>query len=230
MQGYVKNLAKEFGQRNPEVSVVAEAGGSTAGIVALKRGAIDVAAMSRDLTLDEDEPYVRNFLLARDGIAIVVSTMNPIDDLSSTDAKRIFLGQARMWNAVGGDDGPIHVITREADQLTRHSIREMVLGGEDIFGGAHTIGSWDDMIKGVKEDPHSIGFLSLRHVTPDVKTLRIDGVAMTRATMLSGRYPLSRSFYLVVRNPSTTTERFIDFAIGEHGQQSLEKDGLIPVY
>ena len=66
------------------------------------------------------------------------------------------------------------------------------------------------MLDAVRSTPGAIGYVTLRHLEPGVKVLNVDGVEMSRSTMLSGRYPLARSFYLVVHMKSSpVAERFI---------------------
>jgi ABC-type phosphate transport system substrate-binding protein len=66
---------------------------------------------------------------------------------------------------------------------------------------------------------------------PGVKGLRVDEVEMSRATMLSGRYPLARSFYLVMHmKVSPLAERFVDFALSKDGQDLLASRGLLEVF
>jgi hypothetical protein len=48
------------------------------------------------------------------------------------------------------------------------------------------------MLAIVRDDPNAIGFAPLAATSKDVKVITINGVAMTRATVLSGRYPLAR--------------------------------------
>jgi len=49
--------------------------------------------------------------------------------------------------------------------------------------------------------------------------------------MLSGRYPLSRTFYLAVYlKAPPIAEKFVQFAVGKEGQAILAKDGLLPVH
>jgi phosphate transport system substrate-binding protein len=67
MQRYIANIVAAFAKREPTINIVSDAGGAAAGIIALKRGAIDVALLARDLTNDEDDTQIRNYLVAKDG-------------------------------------------------------------------------------------------------------------------------------------------------------------------
>ncbi len=74
MRSYMDTVVKGFVAGNPSVSIVNEGGGSTAAMVALQHGAIDIASVARTITAKEDDLYTRaTTSVARDGIAIVVN-------------------------------------------------------------------------------------------------------------------------------------------------------------
>jgi phosphate transport system substrate-binding protein len=86
------------------------------------------------------------------------------------------------------------------------------------------------MISAIRSNPSAIGYLPMNRMSKDVKNLRIDGVEVSRITVLSGRYPLTRSFYLVVSNPPRSAEKFVEFALSADGEGILAKNGLIPTF
>ena len=98
MTRYLAPLIKEFTDRNPNVNVVCESGGTTAAVVAVKRGAIDIAAMNRQAEAAEDDEYLRDYQICRDGIAVVVNKANPVSDLTKEQLEDIFDGTTRRGN------------------------------------------------------------------------------------------------------------------------------------
>jgi phosphate transport system substrate-binding protein len=231
MRLYMDALVKGFVAHNATVSVVSEGGGSTAAIVALKHGAIDIADVSRTVTAKEDDVYLRDYLVARDGIAIIVNPANPVNDLTSQQLAQIFRGDTVSWGKVGGSKEPIALIDRGAGSQLRRSLEDLVLGGEEVAAPAKVASSSAEMLDAVQSRPTAIGYVTLRKLEPGVKALRIDGVEMSRPTMLSGRYPLARSFYLVVHMKSSpVAERFIEFVLSKQGQDLFAADGLLEVF
>ncbi len=92
------------------------------------------------------------------------------------------------------------------------------------------VNSREEMITALKASPNAIGFVSLRGLEKDktMKSLLVNGVAMSRLTILTGRYPLSRSFYLVLYGTSSpAAEKLVSFALSETGQALFAEDGLI---
>jgi phosphate transport system substrate-binding protein len=233
MRGYLEPVVKAFAAKNPSVNVVCEGGGSTAGLVALKHGAIDVATVSRVVTPAEDDVYLRDYLVARDGVAIVVNPANPVNDLSIHQLTKMFEGEITTWKAVGGADLPVVIVDREKDSNLRRSFEELVpgLAGDAAPRAAKIIPHADELIAFMKSTPGAIGYMTLKKIGPAVKPLHINGVEMSRMTMLSGRYPLSRSFYLAVHmTGSALAERFIEFTLSKDGQTLLGTNGLLETY
>jgi phosphate transport system substrate-binding protein len=231
VRGYLEPVVKAFVAKNPSVNVVSEGGGSAAGLVALKHGAIDVATLSRPVSFAEDDVYLRDYLVARDGVAVIVNPANPVSDLTMRQVARIFEGEVTNWKDVGGGDGPITLVDRDKKSHTRKSFEDLVLGGDESASAAKTAANAAEVIELVKSTPGAVSYLSLHKMGPGVKALRINGVEMSRVTMLSGRYPLSRSFYLAVRmGSSPSAERFIEFTLGRDGQTLLAADGLLETY
>jgi phosphate transport system substrate-binding protein len=230
MTRYLDPVIKEFTARNPSVSVVCEPGGTLAAVIALKRGAIDIAAMSRQVEATEDDEYFRDYQVCRDGIAVVVNTANPLTDLTKQQLEDIFDGTCTSWKQLGGADAPIHAFAREKGSRSSRSFNEMVLGGDEASNTATFVAKSEELVAAIKKDPNAIGYLTLRRVTPELKTLKIGGVEMNRLTMLSGRYPLARTFYLgLYLKAPKAAERFVQFALSRDGQEIFAKDGLLPV-
>ena len=227
----LEQIVKKFVAANPNAHVVCEAGGSAAALVALKHGAIDIAMLSRPVAADEDDLYLRDYLIARDGLAIVVNPSNPVSDLSESQLRRIFKGEVTKWKDVGGSEGKIMLIDRDKKSSLRQSLEELLLDGDTVKSASTAVAAAADVIAAVKATPTAIGYVTLHKMSPAVKALRVGGVEMTKLTMLSGRYPLSRSFYLAVHlKASALAERFVAFTRGQQGQATLAEDGLLPVF
>jgi phosphate transport system substrate-binding protein len=232
MREYLEGLEEEFERRNPTIDVVFGGGGTAAGAMAVKKGAVDVAMMGRDLSASEDDLTLRNYLLARDSVVVITNPSNPVDGLSLAQLKAIYLGEVRSWKDVGGQDSPIVVYEREWSDRSRKSFGALALSGDSdgVVQSAKTAPSADEMISAIRSNPSAIGYLPMNRMSKDVKNLRIDGVEVSRITVLSGRYPLTRSFYLVVSNPPRSAEKFVEFALSADGEGILAKNGLIPTF
>lgn len=227
---YATKLTEAFSKANPQVDVLVEAGGTEPGLLAVKRGAIDVAMTSRELRAGEDDKLARAFLIARDAIALVVHPSNPVSDLTKAQAVSLLRGQARGWDAVGGSASPVHLLRRKAGAGTQKALEKLVLANQDMAPQAAVIDSGVKMREAVAADPQAFGFLALHDITDAVKVLAIGGVPMARTTVLSARYPYARSFFFVTHGKqSPTVEQFISYAQGPQGQAVVSDLGLIAV-
>ena len=231
MKLYLEPVVSAFAAKNPRASIVCEGGGAAAGAIALKREAIDVAMIGRELYAEEDDDNLKDFLVARDGVAIVVSKANPIAGLTMKQLADIASGAVTTWKDVGGSDGPITLVDRPKTSQLRKSFMDLVLQGEEPTHTATPSKGNEEMAQVIQANANAIGYVSYHHASADLKVLPINGVEMSRATMLSGRYPLTRSFYLAVyMRPSALAESFVTFALSKAGQALLVEKGLLAVY
>lgn len=218
---YAAKLADAFAKAHPSVDVVVEAGGTVPGLLALGRGAIDVALASRELAPTEDDKLTRSHLVARDAIGLVVNPANPLTGLTRKEAFAI-LHEGKA---------PLHLYRRKPDAATQKAVDKLVLDHATMAAGAIVVESGAAMREKIAADPDGFGFLALHDVTPAVKVLAIDGVPLSRATILSARYPFTRSFFCVAHGSpeGSAAERFLAFALGREGQSLFESLGLIAV-
>ena len=90
---------EEFKKLHPDLQVTLEGAGSSTGIAALFNGTTDIANSSRWLKPSEIErmnkegKYFIPFLIAFDGIAIIVNKDLGIDDISIETLKKIYTGE-----------------------------------------------------------------------------------------------------------------------------------------
>jgi len=227
IQPFAELLAEEYAKKNPGKRVEVQGGGSTAGLQAVANGLAEIGTCSRSLTSDEAAQFT-GITIARDGLAVVVNTANPVNGLTVEQLRGIFSGKITDWKDVGGKDGPVRPITREEGSGTRESFVNLVMGKESISRGAlaqESNGAVKELVKG---DPAAIGYMSLGLVGREVKAVPIDGVAPTHENVLNGAYTLSRPFLFVTRGaPGPEAQKFIDFVLSGEGQRILETEGLV---
>jgi phosphate transport system substrate-binding protein len=202
---YTVALAEEFMRENKGMSIYCDSGGSTPGLIAVKNGAIDIATMSRDLQTDEDDEYIKNYLIGKDGVGIIVHPSNPLTNLTIEQTRDIFSGAVDNWSTFGGSNSDIIVIGRNSDSTTFKGLDEILLKGARFTESAAITGSAAEMVKAVASNPDAIGFLALKDLNGSVKAVDINGIQMNRTTILTDRYPISRSFYFVVYDKPDNT-------------------------
>lgn len=227
---FTRRLVPAFGQHHAGIEVITDGGGSMAGLIALKRGAIDIAAMSREIRRSEDDPLLVDHLFGKDAVAVVTGPDNPVRGITRAQARDVLAGRITQWSALGGPAEPIEVINRAPGSTTRKWMEENLMGGTEMGRHITLAPSAAEMAALVAASPRTLGFLATRDLAPTVVPLAVNGVPISRATIYSGRYPLTRSLYYITRaNPPEPVRRFLDFVRGREGQGLLEPD-LLRVY
>ena len=221
VQPYAEILAEEYMALHPGEFIDIQGGGSSAGITAAESGTADIGMSSR--SLKESEGHLWMVEIAKDGLAVIVHPENPIGDLSLAQVRGIYAAGIANWSELGGPDAKIHVITREEGSGTRSAFEELVMGEAGITPKAIVQSANGSVRQLVAGDRHSIGFISLGLVDdPEirVKAVRLEGVEAARENVVSGSYPLYRSFLFVAREePSGPAGQFIDFIFSAEGRR-----------
>ncbi len=222
-------LAEAFMDKNPGVKVAVQGGGSSVGIEQAAKGTVDIGSSSRELKPEEKKLGLQEIMFARDGIAVIVHPSNKVESLTLEQIRDIFAGRITNWKDVGGEDGKIVVINREAGSGTRGAFEEIVMEGEELVKSIEQT-STGAVRAAVASDPNAIGYVSLTGLSSDVKPLKVNGVSPTHQNIKDGKYPIARPFlYLVKGEPSGPVKAYLDFVKSEKGREILEKEGVIPV-
>lgn len=229
----VKELAKQFTLLNPGVDIVVEAGGSSRGAADALSGKADIGMMSRAPHPDEKELFV--FTIARDGIALVVHSDNPVNALTRSQVIDILAGRVTNWKAVGGIDAPIHVVSRTPGHSSIEIVTHYFGLGPEAIKSKHVRGDNAEALKMVLEDRHMLTYFSvglaedaMKKGQP-VKTLPVEGVAATSATVRNGTYPLDRPLNLVTRGvPKGAARAFIEFVQSPRAREVIAEYDFVP--
>jgi len=215
-------LKRLFTKTFPGTQVLNQAQGSDKGLAALQRGEIDLAALSRPLTVQEQSQGLVAVPVARDTIAIVVGQNNPFQQgLTHRQVMDIFQGKIQNWSQVGGPQAPIQVINRPPVSGTHQFFKAMVLEGGD-FGQTPNIKTLtrDATTPMLRElGTQGIGYATASQVghQSTVRVLPIDGVLPT-----DPQYPFRRELFYVYQNPiSAPAQAFLGLAISPQGREAV---------
>ncbi len=224
-------LVTDFSMHHPDIDAVIEAGSSLSALIALKRGSIDVAAMDRDVSEVEDEKGLRNYLIARDGIDIIVSAQSPIRAITSAQVREIFEGIVGDWSEIGWPKGTISVVAPARGTPARRFMEDNILDGGKILPSSATVETSAQLIETIAGNPNAVGFLLLndRSISENVRLLPVDGIEASHATILSNRYPFTKSLYLALWNEDADSpgRLLVDFARGRRGREIIEAQQMI---
>lgn len=222
-------LADAFMKKNPGVKVAVQGGGSGVGIEQVSAGTIDIGSSSRELK-PEEKATLKEFLICKDGIAIIVNPQNKVTDLTIEQIKGIYSGKIINWKDVGGENASITVINREAGSGTRGAFEELVMGKDTPMIKSVEQNSTGAVRSAVAADKNAIGYVSLTGLGSDVKAVTVNGIKAEPDTIRAGKYPISRPFlYLTKGEPNALAKKYLDFVASDEGQRIIGKEGLVIV-
>ena len=230
MSKVIGSLSETF-ESETGITVTYNATGSGSGIQAVEEGRCDIGLSSRSLKDEEKANGLEETVLALDGIAIIVNPENGVNDLSLETVAKIYTGEITDWSEVGGSEGEIVLIGREAGSGTRDGF-ESITGTKDSCQYRQELTSTGDVITTVASNPNAIGYASLASVKDTVKALSIDGVVPSEETVKDGSYAVQRPFVLVTKSGTALSEsaqKFFDYATSEEAGSVISAAGAVPV-
>ncbi len=231
MEKVIGALGESFQQANEGASFTYNPTGSGSGITAVSEGRCDIGLASRALKDEEKSQGLKETTLALDGIAVIVHPDNPVSDLDVETIAKIYTGQIKNWSEVGGEDGEIVRIGREAGSGTRDGF-ESITDTEDACQYGQELTSTGDVITTVSGNPNAIGYASLASVKDSVKALSVGGVAPSEETVKDGSYVVQRPFMLITKEGaelSPTAQAFFDYATSADAAQIIADAGAVAV-
>ena len=231
MEKVIGALGEAFMQQNDGVSFTYNPTGSGSGIQAVSEGRCDIGLSSRALKDEEKASGLTETVLAYDGIAMIVNPENPVTDLDLETIAKIYTGEITNWKDVGGNDGEIVLIGREAGSGTRDGF-ESITDTKETCKYRQELTSTGDVITTVSQNPDAIGYASLAALKDTVKVLTVGGVAPTEETVKDGSYVIQRPFVLVTKTGETLSanaQKFFDFALSAEATQYITTAGAVPV-
>ena len=231
MEKVIGALGESFMKNNEGVNFTYNPTGSGSGITAVSEGRCDIGLSSRALKDEEKANGLVETVLAYDGIAIIVNNDNPVTNISLEDLTKVYTGEITNWKDLGGNDGEIVLIGREAGSGTRDGF-ETITDTKDNCKYRQELTSTGDVITTVSTNPDAIGYASLASVKDSVKALTVDGVTATEATIKDGSYAIQRPFVLVTKDGvalSETAQSFFDYATSDDASEVIAAAGCVPV-
>ncbi len=241
----VSSWAEDFMAEHPEYEVSTTGGGSGTGIAALFNGTTDICASSRSLRqteLDQAEELgiePHKVEVALDGMAIVVNSDNPIEELTLEQIRRIYAGEYTNWNQVGGNDSEIVPVSRENNSGTYIYFQQHVLNEQNYATRVMPLPASSSIVQEVSQTRGAIGYVGLGYASGDRPGLKVLGVKEDDDspaiypevdTIYSGEYSIARPLYFYTNGePTPAIQAFIDFCLSEQGDEIVVETGYAPM-
>jgi len=241
-----QKIAEEFMKEYPHVFVAVTGGGSGVGIASLINKTCDVATTSREMKPKEREMaekrgvFPKEFAVAYDGVAVIVSKDNPVERLTIEDLHKIFTGKATNWKEFGGKDIHIVTLSREVSSGTHIYFKDEVVhlgkkdSQEEFSPQTLLLTSSQAIVEEVAANDAAIGYLGMGYVSERTKALLVakggEFFPPDVNNVIKKTYPLSRPLHFYTNGePNGATKLFIDFTLSPKGQQQFIETGFVPV-
>jgi len=235
--------AETYMGKNSGTKIQVTGGGSGIGLAALQNKTTDLANASRQIKPKEIEACIKAFArrpteykVALDGLTVYVHAENPVKELDLEQLEKIFTGQIKNWNEVGGPDARIVVYSRENSSGTYEFFKEKVLKGRDFVASAQTMPGTAAVLQAIANDKNAIGYGGAAYGA-GAKHLNIKKDASSPAiepneeTVVGGTYPIWRYLYVYV-NPALDKGEiasYLNWIRGDEAQGIVKGVGYYPL-
>ncbi|MDR0897076.1 MAG: substrate-binding domain-containing protein [Oscillospiraceae bacterium] len=175
-----------------------------------------------------------------DAFVFITHRDNPVQSLTIDQIRGIYSGQITNWREVGGADAEITAYVREANSGSQTAMEELVMQGAPIVAEPNMLEtSMDGLVHRVGEYANSAGsigytyryYVDALYPNAAIKTLAVEGIAPTDATIRSGDYPFSTPYCAVYRaeDAAGVAGQFTQWMLTEEGQRCIAQAGYVPL-
>lgn len=247
----VSSLVEAFSNENPDIKISVTGGGSGVGIASLLNKEIDIANSSRKITDEELQQgkdrnlNIREFIVARDGLSIIVNPANPVKQLTIEQLGNIYKGTVTNWKEVGGKNEKISLYGRQSTSGTYKFFRDTVVKADYDKSMLNMEGN-QQIIEAIKSDKNGIGYVGVGYVKgtdgQPKKEIKILSVAKDAGSgpvspldleaVKQEKYPIFRPIYQYLSNipaKSSATAKFLEFEFSKKGEELIQKEGFYPI-
>lgn len=234
LQPVVEKWAGTYGQAEGAPAFDIAATGSSEGIEDLLAGRADISMASRPLSQEElaaasdNGIAVRETIVARMGIAVIVHRDNPVSSVEIGKLAEIFSGGIKSWQAVGGPDEPI-VVVRKDSGWSPDFFRRRIMGDRQFVDDSVMVDSKDGVLAEVSDRTWSIGVTGMPEAIPAldrISLIRLDSDDSNK----DSTYALSRPLFLFTIEDSPSVQSFLEYVLGEKAQEMIVDTGFYPAY
>ena len=93
----MEKLKEAYLKINSKAEIEVQLTDSTSGMNSVMEGVCDIGMASRELK-DSEKEKLDSYVIAMDGIAVIVNKSNTVDSLTTEQVKKIFIGEITSWD------------------------------------------------------------------------------------------------------------------------------------
>lgn len=234
LQPLAEGASRLFMQKNKDVKIQVQGGGSGTGLTQVQSGGADIGnsdIYAEEKLTPEQAKELVDHQVAVVGIAPVINPNIKVDNVTKQQLVDIFTGKITNWKEVGGDDKKIVIVNRPKSSGTRATFKKFGLGGaEEAEGMALTEDASGTVRKTVAETDGAISYLALSYVDKSVKSLKLDGVEANADNIKDGKYSIWAYEHMYTKGEAKgATKAFLDYMVNDKDVQKLVVElGYIP--
>jgi len=218
--------ALEAFQRKTGIEVQYIVCSSSATVLQLDRGFVDIASTSRIPQANRWERAYAVTPFCKDPMAIIVHGGCQVDNLTWAQLQDVFAGDILNWMEVGGPDKSILRVVPDKKTGAYMNFNRQVMKHKDMVHDVMTYQSVDAIMI-TEQIPGSISFIARAAVLgrKGIKVLKIDGLSPD-----DPNYPYFQVFYLVTKGmPEGPARALVDFVFSPDARTIMKKRGSTPL-
>jgi len=203
-------------------------------------------------TVEENQMFVRNFLIAFEGVALIINNANTDSLIGLPTIKKILTGEITEWSQINpnSDLGTIRVIfDNNKSGIIRYVVDSIAKSRDDLSPNLYALNNSDELIERVCELPNAIGIIGYNRINNEEYRKTSDSQGKFRlmrvgkeekvnlqntylpyaGDIINEDYPLWRAVYVLLSDPrSGLSSGFSIFLAHDVGQTVILKSGLLP--
>jgi len=212
-----------YAQQNPRAELLFVSANSDTLTTDLANGQLD-AILVHHITEGETRYFNP---VALDGLVFIIHPDNPVQALTGAEVQAIFNGRITNWQAVGGADETIVLLSREEGSGLRTILRQQLMAEQRITPNALLEAGNEAMVTAVANNPAAIGYSSMGSASQvaGVKMVMVDGRSATPTSTADQTYPLTTPLYFLTASadePTGELRAFLAWLQSEEGQRMIE--------
>ncbi len=231
LQPLAEAAGKAFSEKNPDVKINVQGGGSGQGLSQIASGTVQIG--NSDVFAEEkkiDPKDLEDHKVAVVGMGPVVNKDVKVDNLSQQQLIDIFTGKIKNWKEVGGQDQEIVLINRAEGSGTRATFEQFGLKGQASMKSQEQDNS-GSVQKIVAQTPGAISYLAFSYFNDSLKPLKIDEVAPEAKNIADNSWKIwSYEHMYTKKDMDPATKAFIEYMKSDDVQKNfVEKLGYISI-